>query len=99
LLPHGFVAIHWHPDFLLVLLDRDAGTFIHDTNMPPTDAKIRAKSKRSPFKMSDGEGLHMPVPQGLLPALGKRRIAEIQPFEILDITRKIENREVIEMAG
>jgi integrase len=34
----------------------------------------------------------------LLPALGKRPIAEIEPLEVLDAIRKIEGRDAIEMA-
>jgi hypothetical protein len=58
--PREFIAIRWHPDFLLVLSDRDTNTFRRDTNMPMTDAKIRAlKAKNRPYKVSDGEGLHV----------------------------------------
>jgi integrase len=34
----------------------------------------------------------------LLPAFGKRPIAEIEPLEVLDAVRKIEKRDAIEMA-
>jgi hypothetical protein len=36
--------------------------------------------------------------EDLIPALGKRPIAEIEPLEVLDAIRKIEGRDAIEMA-
>ena len=34
----------------------------------------------------------------LLPALGKRPISDIEPLEVLDVVRRIENRDAVEMA-
>ena len=46
----------------MVLFERDTNILRLDTNMPITDAKIRAlKPKERPYKVSDGEGLHMLV--------------------------------------
>jgi hypothetical protein len=184
------------PDLLLVYFGRSTNTSQDDTNMPLTDAKVRAlKAKPAPYKLSDGEGLFVFVPTGgsrlwrfayrylgkqkilalgrypdvtllearrardqaksllakgvdpstsrkaekrekliaagntfeavadewfetnngrwvpsyscrlrsrldddLMPALGKRPIAEIEPADVLDAIRKIEGRDAIEMA-
>jgi hypothetical protein len=48
---------------LLVQFLKKANTFQKKTNMPLTDAKVRAlKGKTAQFKISDGEGLYVLVP-------------------------------------
>jgi integrase len=47
----------------LVFLSRNTNTNCGDTNMPLSDAKLRAlKPKDKPYKVSDTEGLHVFVP-------------------------------------
>jgi integrase len=190
------LVVRRYPRKLLVHFRRHTNNFDRDTNMPLTDAKLRAlKSSATPLKKSDAEGLYVLVTPGgsklwrlayrfgskqktlalgqypdmsllnarrardaakqllregvdpaanrrterrkrsiaaantfeavasewfernrtrwvesyslrlksrlevdLLPLLGKRPIAEIEPLEVLDAIRKIEDRDAIETA-
>ena len=49
-----------YPRKLLVFFARNTNNFRENTNMPLTDAKVRAlKAKDAPYKLSDGEGLYV----------------------------------------
>jgi len=56
------------------------------------------ETKRHRWVDSYSVRLKSRLDQDLLPALGKRPIADIQPLEVLDVIRAIEKRDAIEMA-
>jgi integrase len=56
------------------------------------------ENKRRSWVESYAVRLKSRLDQDLLPALGKRPIADIQPLEVLDAIRAIERRDAVEMA-
>jgi integrase len=60
--PFSHWAVRWHPRKLLVLFVRNTNTPREKTNMPLTDAKLRAlKPAKGAYKIADGEGLYIRV--------------------------------------